>query len=93
MTELPKSPAPATREEANAFLKDIEREEDEVGIHVRVMRYGRDALERIVRRLYTDALKSPSQKRGELPTKRITEADSIESSSARGQSPSDNDAR
>jgi hypothetical protein len=45
----------------------------------RAFKYGKDALDRIVRRLYTDALKSPSQKRGDLPSKIIKGAEGADS--------------
>ena len=75
MPEPPKQPTPASREEANRFLEEIEEADSDAEKRGRVLRYDRDTLERIVHRLYTDALKSPSQKRGELPTRRILEGD------------------
>jgi hypothetical protein len=77
MNEPSTPPTQATRQETNEFLNELGQTQSEQQMRERVFSYGKAALDRIVRRLYTDALKSPSQKRGELPTTRITGAEGI----------------
>jgi hypothetical protein len=67
----------ATRRETNEFLDELGQTQSEQQMRERVFSYGKASLDRIVRRLYTDALKSPSQKHGELPTTRITGAEGM----------------
>jgi hypothetical protein len=61
------TPQPAGREEANEFLKELSGAEKATEALRRIGRFDLERIKAILRRLYIDAPKSPSQKRGELP--------------------------